>query len=132
MPRILEFHTAVLPGNRIEISSPELPEGRDVNVQITLEEPAPASAPMADYRPHPDYAAAESRYLEDLPQLLQVKSGRWVAYGPQGCITEGGDWATVMQECERCGLCTNHLLIGRVQPFIEVIEENHHWMFEDG
>ena len=131
MGRTWEIQTTILPGNRIEVSAPDLPEGCTVTVQITLEEPAPDVAAVPEYCPHPDYAAAEKRYLEDLPQLLESEAGRWVAYGPQGCITEGDDWATVMQECERRGLATDHLLIGRVEPFVEVIEENWRWWVED-
>jgi hypothetical protein len=42
MPLTLQFQTIVLPGSRIEVQSPELPEGRPATVMIVVEdEPIP-------------------------------------------------------------------------------------------
>jgi hypothetical protein len=45
---LLTFHvqTKVLPGHRIEIVSPELPEGRSARVFVVLEEPEAAKRPL--------------------------------------------------------------------------------------
>jgi hypothetical protein len=37
----IQVHTVVLPGNRIEITTPELPEGRAATVVIPLDEQQP-------------------------------------------------------------------------------------------
>lgn len=41
MPETVEVRTTVLPGHRIEIQRPELPEGREATVIITLDEEPP-------------------------------------------------------------------------------------------
>jgi hypothetical protein len=38
MPMTLQVQTTVLPGHRIEIQTPELPEGRAVTVVVTVNE----------------------------------------------------------------------------------------------
>ena len=37
----LQFHTTVLPGHRIELSAPELPEGGSATVFVVLADTAP-------------------------------------------------------------------------------------------
>jgi hypothetical protein len=41
MPMALQVKTTVLPGHRIEVQAPELPEGRAATVFIVLEEEMP-------------------------------------------------------------------------------------------
>ena len=118
MTRILEIQTMVLPGHRIEISSPELPEGRSATVRVTLDEPQPAS----DFTAAPEFAAAERRYLADLPQLLQTKPGRWVAYTAQGCLAEGEEELALFRWCERQGLRPEQFLVARVEPEVTVMD----------
>jgi hypothetical protein len=43
---IVKMHTKVLPGNRIELSSPELPEGQEVEVEVR---PSNANKSTVDY-----------------------------------------------------------------------------------
>jgi hypothetical protein len=42
MQTTLRWHTTILPGHRIEITAPELPEGRTVEVIIVLPESVPS------------------------------------------------------------------------------------------
>ena len=42
MPTTLRMETTVLPGHRLEVSAPELPEGAKVEVIVVLPEAAPA------------------------------------------------------------------------------------------
>ena len=37
----IQFQTTVLPGHRIEVSAPELPEGSQVTVTVDLAQPSP-------------------------------------------------------------------------------------------
>jgi len=55
MQTALRMETTVLPGQRLEISSPELPEGAKVEVIVVLPEP-----------PQPRFASA-LEFLESLP-----------------------------------------------------------------
>src|SRR4051794_18261205 len=100
MTRTLQIQTTVLPGHRIEICLPELPEGRSAQVQVTIEEPAKLD-PEAIPHPNPE---AERLFREELPELLRTKPGRWVAYTPKGCVAEGADWQAVFQQVSQQGL----------------------------
>ena len=45
---VVKLHTKVLPGNRIELSSPELTEGQEVEVVVRPQEPAPVRGDPID------------------------------------------------------------------------------------
>ena len=50
MPTTLRVETTVLPGHRLEISDPQLPEGARVEVIVLLpEKPAPARQSMLEF-----------------------------------------------------------------------------------
>jgi hypothetical protein len=127
MPHTLQVKTTILPGHRIEISSPELPEGRSATVLVTLDEPRPTLATHAN----PDLAEAERLYLRDLPQLLLNKAGRWVAYTAQGCIAEGADELALFRYCSEQGLARGHYLITRVEPDLPPAEITENWLPPD-
>jgi hypothetical protein len=46
MTLAVHLRTTILPGHRIEITSPELPEGRNASVFVLLEEPEIAKRPL--------------------------------------------------------------------------------------
>jgi hypothetical protein len=46
MSLAVHLRTTILPGHRIEISAPELPEGRAANVFVLLEEPEVVKRPL--------------------------------------------------------------------------------------
>jgi len=127
MTHTLQIQTTVLPGHRIEICSPELPEGRTAQVLVTLEDPV-RSDPDQIRHPNPE---AEHRFREDLPQLLQTKPGRWVCYTPQGCVAEGADWQAVFQQVSQQGLQRGQYLIWRVEPDLPVIDLRDDWVCSD-
>ena len=64
MPTTLTQETTVLPGHRIEITDPELPEGANVEVQITLPADAEASAQR--------FAALAARWRTETAALSSV------------------------------------------------------------
>jgi hypothetical protein len=127
MSRTLEIQTTVLPGHRIEICSPELPEGSTAQVRVTVNEPADTDSDRVQH-PSPE---AERLYWKDLPELLQTKRGRWVCYTAQGCVAEGPDWDSVFRECKQRGLQRGQFLIWRVEPDISVIEMSGNWFPAD-
>jgi len=48
MALTIEITTRVLPGHRIELEAPELPEGSTARVLITLEEEEPKKRPLRE------------------------------------------------------------------------------------
>ena len=100
MPHTIELKTRVLAGHRIEICSPELPEGQAATVQVTFDQPDASVLGVCSQ----ELQAAERGYLRDLPQLLRSHPGRWVGYSPQGLIAEGDDELAVFHACGQQGL----------------------------
>jgi hypothetical protein len=127
MTRTFQTETTILPGNRIEITSPELPAGSKAKVVVTLVEPEPV--PL--YKVYPELAAAERRYYADLPEMLRSKPGRWVAYTSQGCVAEGEDWAAVFKQCQAQGLERGSVLIWRVEPNLPVLDAPRDWVVDE-
>ena len=123
MPHTLEVKTRVLAGHRIEICSPELPEGSTATVQVTLDQP---SSPLLGGLGL-EMQAAERRYLRDLPQLLVSKPGRWVAYTSQGLIAEGDDELAVFRACGQQGLQRGQFVVARVEPDLPPAEITENW-----
>lgn len=123
MPHTIEVKTRVLAGHRIEICSPELPEGSAATVQVTLDQPScplPSSSSQG-------LQAAERRYLRDLPQLLGSKPGRWVAYASQGLIAEGDDELALFRACREQGLPRGQFVVARVEPDLPPAEITENW-----
>jgi hypothetical protein len=114
----VELTTTVLPGHRIEITAPQLPEGRAARVRVTVEEPADALEVVVN----PDLLESERLYYQDLPKLLQSRPGRWVAYGRDGCIAEGDDPAALYRHCFRQGFQAGHFVVTRVEPDLPVVD----------
>ncbi len=113
----------MLAGHRIEICSPELPEGQAATVQVTFDQP---SAPvLGDYSQ--ELLAADRRYLRDLPQLLRSKPGRWVGYSSQGLIAEGDDELAVFRTCGQQGLQRGQFVVARVEPDLPPAEVTENW-----
>ena len=123
MLHTIEVKTCVLPGHRIEICSPELPEGSAATVQVTLDQP---SSPLLGGLGL-EMQAAERRYLRDLPQLLVSKSGRWVAYTSQGLIAEGDDELAMFRACDERGLRRGQFVVARVEPDLPAAEITENW-----
>ncbi len=63
MSRAVHLRTTILPGHRIELTAPELPEGRHANVFVLLEEPEEAKRPLweviGDYQGGQVFQSAE-------------------------------------------------------------------------
>ena len=123
MPHTIELKTRVLAGHRIEICSPELPEGQAATVQVTFDQP---SAPVPGDCSQ-ELQAAERRYLRDLPQLLRSKPGRWVGYSSQGLIAEGDDELAVFRACGQQGLQPGQFVVARVEPDLPPAEITENW-----
>jgi hypothetical protein len=123
MPHTIELKTRVLAGHRIEICSPELPEGQAATVQVTFDQP---SAPVLGGYSQ-ELLAAERRYLRDLPQLLRSKPGRWVGYSSQGLIAEGDDELAVFRTCGQQGLQRGQFVVARVEPDLPPAEITENW-----
>ena len=123
MLHTVELRTRVLAGHRIEVYSPDLPEGQPATVQVTFDEPG-ASPPWPC---SPEQQAAGQRYLRDLPQLLRCRAGCWVAYSAQGLIAEGADELAVFRACEQQGLQRGQFVVARVEPDLPPAEITENW-----
>src|SRR5262249_13843699 len=119
----LEFETTVLPGNRIVVSSPQLPEGKPAKVVITVEEPQPTVVGHVE----PDMAESERHFYKDLPRLLQTIPGRWVLYTPQGFLAEGDQERALFRLGAEQGLRSGHFLVARVVEDLPVAEITENW-----
>jgi hypothetical protein len=122
MLHTLEVKTQVLAGHRIEICSPELPEGSAATVQVTLDQPSSLLGGLGL-----EMQAAERRYLRDLPQLLVSRPGRWVAYTSQGLIAEGDDELAMFRACDERGLRRGQFVVARVEPDLPAAEITENW-----
>ena len=127
MSHAIEVRTTILPGHRIEVCVPELPEGSAAMVQIRVDESDSAPREM----PIPDFAAAERLYLQDLPELLNSKAGRWVAYTSEGLIAEGDDELALFRSCYERGFKRGHFLVTRVEPDLPTAEITENWFPDD-
>jgi hypothetical protein len=118
MPHAIEVQTTVLPGHRVDVFSPELPEGSAATVRIAWDE----SRSAAPGRQRQVGATAERRYLQDLPALLDVKAGRWVAYTTRGLLAEGDDELALFRICQEQGLKHGEFIVARVEPDLPASE----------
>jgi hypothetical protein len=65
MQAALKVKTTVLPGRRIEFTTPELPEGTDVELIVLPELPTPLPSEMRQY-------ASAAEYLDSLPPIQRT------------------------------------------------------------
>ena len=92
MPSQLTLRTTVLPGNRVEFSAPELPEGAEVEISVTL--------PGASFQPMPrNEGIAEAAAKSGLKSVRYRKVSRSCLPCDlnvcRGIKREGGDIITV-------------------------------------
>src|SRR5437660_892525 len=59
---------------------------------------------------------ARAAFQRDLPRLLQLHAGAWVAHSADGCIAVGSTKTEVHQQCLRRGLPPEQFLVARVEP----------------
>jgi hypothetical protein len=48
MPTMMQIQTTVLPGHRIEVHVPELPEGQQATVVVFVDDPVPAKRRLSE------------------------------------------------------------------------------------
>jgi hypothetical protein len=86
---IVKIHTTVLPGHRIELSSPEFPEGQAVEVVVR---PREVSTSTVDYT---DPRELLKLPIEERRQFLEAAAERMVEYysqpDPERDQWQGGD-----------------------------------------
>jgi len=72
----IQFHTTVLPGHRIEVSAPELPEGCSATVFVVLAEPAGPKRRLSDILA--GYAGGQLfRTAEEVDAYLHSERDSW-------------------------------------------------------
>ena len=129
MVQVFETKTTILPGHRIEVVAPGLPEGRLATVVVTVTD---ADMQASVFRPHPDFAAAEDHFHRDLTELCQTKFGRWVAYDRDGRIGEGEDELGLFRQCAERGLLPGQFLVARVEPDLPAADIDENWVPASG
>jgi hypothetical protein len=72
MPAMLRLRATVQAGNRVEFTAPELPEGAEVVISVTLAETATEAAALAPRR------GGVADYLESLPPVVR-SAEEWAA-----------------------------------------------------
>jgi hypothetical protein len=76
MSQFLQFQTIVLPGHRIEIRTPDLPEGKTVTVSISLDEGDTAKRPFREVLGN--YSGGQLfRSAEEVEAYLQAERDSW-------------------------------------------------------
>jgi hypothetical protein len=128
MSAILQTQTTILPGNRIDVSSPKWPEGEAVMVTVeTLESPADFGPPRT-----PDQKLAEARYCQDVDELIKSMPHKWVVYTPQGRVLEGDEPDALHRHCQEMGLDSSQFIVHQVPAEEEIVEADWLWkVFED-
>jgi len=72
----LQLQTTILPGHRIEIQAPELPEGRTATVLVFVDEAPPAKRRLSDILA--DYSGGQLfRSAEEVDEYLRAERGSW-------------------------------------------------------
>jgi hypothetical protein len=84
MQTVLRLETRILPGHRLEISSPELPEGAEVEVIVVLPQPGKSSPVsmvelVASLPPGPRAFPT----WEEYERHLRKEKDAWQRRGPQ-------------------------------------------------
>ena len=76
MQTTIQIRTTVLPGHRIEVAAPELPEGRTATVFVVLDDPAPAKRRLSEVLG--DYKGGEVfRTAEEVEAHLKAERESW-------------------------------------------------------
>jgi hypothetical protein len=76
MATAIQLRTTVLPGNRVEVSAPELPEGRGATVLILLDDPSPPKRRLSDVLGQ--YAGGQLfRSAEEVDAYLRAERESW-------------------------------------------------------
>ena len=71
-----QIHTTILPGHRIEIQAPELPEGRAVTVLVLVDEPSMPKRRLRDILA--DYPGGQLfRSAEEVDNYLRAEREAW-------------------------------------------------------
>ncbi len=72
---ILELRTSILPGGRIEVQSPDLPEGREVTIRIVLDA-GPPKRPLSEILK--DYPGGQLfRTVEEVDRYINEERDSW-------------------------------------------------------
>ena len=78
MPLAVQLRTTILPGRRIEIQSPELPEGRAATVWVVVDEADPPKRRLSENLA--GYAGGASfRTAEEVDAHLRTERDAWDA-----------------------------------------------------
>jgi hypothetical protein len=73
---MFQVQTTILPGHRIEIQSPELPEGRSATVLVVVEEPAAPKRRLRDILA--DYPGGQLFHsAEEVDNYLRAEREEW-------------------------------------------------------
>jgi hypothetical protein len=76
MPLTLQIQTTILPGHRIEIQAPELPEGRSATVLVLVDENVLPKRRLSDILA--DYPGGQLfRSAEEVDTYLQTEREAW-------------------------------------------------------
>ncbi|MBY0526062.1 MAG: hypothetical protein K2R98_21890 [Gemmataceae bacterium] len=75
MHRTIQIETTVLPGNRIEIHVPELPEGRRTTVFVQMDEARTAKRPLSEVLKN--YPGGLFRSAEEVDAYLRAERDSW-------------------------------------------------------
>jgi hypothetical protein len=74
----LRLETTVLPGNRVEFTAPELPEGAKVEVTVVLaEQPAPERVSLVDFLKTLPAGPRAFKTWEEYERFLQEEKNSW-------------------------------------------------------
>jgi hypothetical protein len=75
MALTLQIKTTVLPGHRIEIQAPELPEGQQATVLIQIDEVLPPKRPFKEVLG--DYRGGLFKSAEEIDAYLRAERDSW-------------------------------------------------------
>lgn len=76
MVKTLQIQTTILPGHRIEIQAPELPEGRPVTVLVLVDEPPLPKRRLSDILAN--YPGGQLfRSAEEVDDYLRTEREAW-------------------------------------------------------
>jgi hypothetical protein len=78
MQTTLHIETTVLPGNRVEFSAPELPEGTRVEVTVTVpSQPVPARMSMIEFLKTLPPRPLVFKTAAEIDEYLQEERNAW-------------------------------------------------------
>jgi hypothetical protein len=76
MQTAIQLRTTILPGHRVEVSAPELPEGRGATVVILLDDPSPPKRRLSEVLGN--YPGGELfRSAEEVDAYLRAERDSW-------------------------------------------------------